>query len=81
MNDVQIFQFAASGRWNNIGLILTWIFVLVVDAFCIRYVVRTTKELRRKTDQRAEWKSAAHTAVEIAQTIFFAVLAGLSGGG
>ena len=52
-----------------------------MDAFCIRYVVRTTKELRRKTDQRAEWKSAAHAALEIAQTIFFAVLAGLSGGG
>lgn len=81
MENATVFQFAASGRRSNIEFNLIGAVFLVVIVFCLWYVVRAVKELRRDADHRAEWKSAAGTIVEIATSVFFAVLAGLSGGG
>jgi|GEM_PF-6426663 len=58
MDNVEIFQFAASGGWSNTLLILVWAVVLILDVYLLRYTLRLMREVKRDSHQREEWKAA-----------------------
>jgi len=63
MDNAEIFQLAAGGRWSYAIFILVWAAVLIFDFYSLRYVLRLISEVKRDSHQRAEWKAARDTTL------------------
>jgi len=74
MDNVEIFQFAASGGWSNTLLILVWAVVLILDVYLLRYTLRLMREVKRDSHQREEWKAARDTSLMMLLGIFLEAL-------
>jgi len=65
MDNAEVFQFAAVGRWSNSLFILAWIAVLIFDAYFLHYTLRIIREVKRASHQRDERKTARDTTIMI----------------